>query len=106
MGHKHNADHYGEPGAHHEPTPIDPENDIDAKSSTWWVVGGTIVLFLSLWVMVPIFLRVQDEEHMKKINMQPNDEYESVREHELEFLGGANPQKKSIEDVLQKMAGN
>lgn len=105
MGHKHNADHYGEPGAHHEPTPIDPENDIDAKSSTYWVIGGTVVLILSLWAMLPIFLRIQDVEQHNKINLQPNVEYEEVRDHEMEFLGGANPQKRKIEDVLRQMAG-
>jgi hypothetical protein len=101
MGHS-NTGH--QPGATHEALPLDPENDIDAKSATWWVVGGTVVLFLSLWVMVPIFLRVQDEEHMKKINNLPNEEYNDVKAHELEFLHGANPQKRSIEDVMAKMA--
>ena len=54
------------PGATHEAVPLDPENDIDAKSATYWVLGGTVVLFLSLWVMVPIFVRVQEEEQRKK----------------------------------------
>jgi hypothetical protein len=88
MGHS-NTGH--QPGATHEAIPLDPENDIDAK-------------FLSLWVMVPIFLRVQDEEQMKKINNLPNEEYNDVKAHELEFLHGANPQKRSIEDVMAKMA--
>ncbi|MCB9884420.1 MAG: hypothetical protein H6838_02955 [Planctomycetes bacterium] len=103
MSHAHSDDHYGEPGATHVPVVSDPEHDIDAKSATIWVVAGSVVLFLSLWVMVPIFLRVQDEEHMKKINNWPNEEYENVKEAEQQFLEGANPQKRRIEDVLQKM---
>ena len=105
MSHAHSDDHYGEPGATHAPVVHDPEHDIDAKSATIWVVAGTVVLFISLWVMVPIFLRVQDEEHMKKINLVPNEEYENVKEAELQFLDGANPKKQSIDDVLAKMAG-
>jgi len=97
-------DHYGEPGATHEPVVHDPEHDIDAKSATIWFVAGSLVLFLSLWVMVPIFLRVQDEEQIKKINLVPNEEYDNVKEAELYFLEGNNPTRRSIDDVLQKMA--
>ncbi len=107
MSHEHehpqSEDHYGEPGATHVPVVSDPEHDIDAKSATIWFVAGSLVLFLSLWVMVPIFLRVQDVEHMKKINQWPNEEYENVKDAELEFLDGGNPQKRTIEDVLEKM---
>ncbi len=103
MQHPTSEDHYGEPGATHEPVVHDPEHDIDARSATLWVVGGAVVLFISLWVMVPIFLRVQGEEQRTKIELMPNQEYDDVREAELQFLGGTNPTRQKIEDVLRKM---
>jgi hypothetical protein len=93
------------PGATHEALPHDPENDIDAKSATIWVLVGTVVLFLSLWVMVPIFTRVNEAEREGKIYSVKNVELEDVLDSENQFLNGANPTKRTIEQVLKQMAG-
>lgn len=94
-----------EAGVTHEALPIDPEHDIDAKSSTIWVIGGAIVLFISLVIMVPIFLRVQDEEVRVKVNQMPCTEHDKVVALERDFLAGNNPQKRELDDVLRKMGG-
>ena len=94
------------PGATHEALPLDPENDIDAKSAARWVIGGAIVLFISLWLMVPIFTQVQDYEQRRKVNEAPNTELDAVREAEGEFLAGQNPTRKNLEDVLRTLRGN
>lgn len=93
------------PGATHEALPHDPENDIDAKSATIWVLVGTVVLFLSLWVMVPIFTRVNEAEREDKIYSVENLELEDVLDSEHQFLNGANPTKRTIDQVLKQMAG-
>ncbi|MBL9079300.1 MAG: hypothetical protein JNL08_17495 [Planctomycetes bacterium] len=103
---KHSDEHYGEPGARHQAVALDPEHDINAKSATLWVVGGAIVTFVCLWVMVPIFLRVQQEERARKVEQTENVEYNEVKAHERAFLGGQNPTKRSIADVLKQLAGN
>ena len=103
--HGHGDEHYGEPGATHAPVVHDPEHDIDARSATIWVVSGSIVLFLSLWLMVPVFVRVQEAERRSKVDSVPNTELQDVKEAELQFLKGQNPSKKSIDQVLQQMAG-
>lgn len=100
MGHGHHDEHA--PGATHEPVVHDPENDINARSATIWVIGGTVVLFLSLWVMVPIFVRVQEAERETKIYKAENKELGEVRAVENKFLHGG-PVK--IEDVVKKLAG-
>lgn len=104
MSHGHPEDHYGEAGAKHAPVPLDPENDIDARSATIWFVGGAIVLFVSLWVMVPIFVLVQEKERDRKIYKAPNIEFDTTKQAETKFLEGTNPTGKKIEDVLAKMA--
>ncbi|MFO1076557.1 MAG: hypothetical protein U1E73_02390 [Planctomycetota bacterium] len=86
----------------HNPAPLDPEHDIDAKSSTIWVLGGTIVLFIGLWVMLPIFSRVLEKERMQKIEQRPNTELIQLREQQNAFLRGANPKKKTIEQALSE----
>lgn len=108
MSHGHNNDHYGEAGATHAPVPLDPEHDIDARSATIWVVGGAIVLFISLWVMVPIFVLVQEKERERKIYEAPTVELDEAKARENKFLGVGtepdNPTHQKIANVLAKMA--
>ena len=91
------------PGATHEAIPVDPENDIDAKSATIWVIGGALVLFLSLWVMVPIFVQVQDHEHTLKVNDAPNAELNDILATERAFLDGGNPTNKDIDAIVDSL---
>jgi hypothetical protein len=101
MSHGHSDDHYGEPGAVHEAVPVDPENDIDAKSATRWVVGGAIVFFIGMWFLILIFVRVLEVEQREKINQAPTTELDETREAEQQFLRGANPTRKSIDKVVE-----
>lgn len=100
------GNHHGQhaPGETHEPVVHDPENDIDARSATIWVVVGSILLFASLWIMLPIFVRVQDEERKRKVDNAPAAELDGVLEAERAFLGGQNATKKTIDQVLKDMA--
>lgn len=91
------------PGATHEAVPLDPENDIDARSATLWVVLGAIVLFISLWLMVPMFTIIQHKELMRKVELAPTEERDDVMASEAEYLQGANPAKKKIDDVLKSL---
>jgi hypothetical protein len=89
-----------QPGATHEALPLDPENDIDAGKALWWFLGSSVALFGCLWILVPIFVQVQDFEVNRKINLAPTTEFDDVRKAELEFLHGSNPTKKNIDDVV------
>ena len=95
--------HYGEPGATHVPTVQDPEHDIDARAATIWVVGGAILFFLGMWLLLPIFMRIQEEERKNKVDAGPNVELEQLRAKEHQFLQGQNPSKKTIDQVLEQM---
>lgn len=91
------------PGATHDAVPLDPENDIDARSATLWVVLGAIVLFISLWLMVPMFTIIQHKELERKVEKAPTEERHNVFAAEEEFLDGANASKKKIDDVLKSL---
>jgi hypothetical protein len=82
------------------PQPHDPEREIDAKSATKWFIGGSLVLFVTLWILLPIFVRVQEVERMKKVDLTPNAELATVREAQTQFLNGANPTKKTVEQAM------
>ena len=92
-----------QPGATHEALPVDPENDIDAKSATIWFIAGTIGLFAVLWVLVPIFVQVLDFEQNIKINQSVTQELNDLKAKQAIFLGGDNPTKKSIDDVVKSL---
>ena len=103
---------HGPSGAHgggHAPVASDPEHDIDARSAAIWFAVGTVAVFFCLWIMVPIFIRVQEAHRVEQkaygSMAPPQAEYESVVEHEMQFLKGQNPSKMTIEQALQKMAG-
>jgi hypothetical protein len=100
MAHGHPS-HQFETGVTHDAVALDPEHDIDARSATYWVVGGTIVLFLSLWIMVPIFMRVLEVERAGKMDLAPTPELHDVRDHEDQFLNGGNPTRKDIDAVVE-----
>ncbi len=101
MGHGHEHGHA--PGATHDPVPLDPEHDINAKAATLWVVGGALVLFFCLWIMVPIFMRVLDAERLHKIDKAATKELDDARAVEKTFLDGGNPKKKNIQDVVTSL---
>jgi hypothetical protein len=95
--------HQFESGVTHEAVALDPEHDIDARSATMWVVGGAVVLFLSLWLMVPIFMRVVGVERQQKIELAGSPELDAVRDAEHDFLNGQNPTRKNIRDVVDAL---
>lgn len=92
-----------QPGATHEALPLDPENDIDGAKAVWWCVGTSVLLFGCLWILVPIFVQVQDVEINRKVNQSPTIELNDVMDAENEFLSGANPTKKNIDDVVDAL---
>ncbi|MDO8349379.1 MAG: hypothetical protein Q7T30_04020 [Planctomycetota bacterium] len=96
--------HHGKPAAGQPPEAHDPERDIDARSATIWFVCGAIALFACLWVLLPIFLRVLEEERFRKSDQIPATERIDVMEAQREFLDGANPKKKSIDQVMKELA--
>ncbi len=82
------------------PEPHDPEHDIDAKSTAVWVLGSSVVLFISLYFLMPLFDVVMTAERNRKINLVPTEELDAARATENQFLRGG---KKTIEQVMQEM---
>jgi hypothetical protein len=98
--------HHGDvvPGVKHAAVPLDPERDINAKSATQWVIGGTVVLFALLWLLVVVFSRINEAKRQSKIYSAANEELADVLGEERAFLNGQNPTKKTIEQVVKTLA--
>ena len=96
---------HGHSGGAPLPRPQDPEHDIDAKSTAIWVVGSSIVLFISLYFMLSLFDIVNTTERNRKINNVKTTELNELVGSEKAFLRGETSRsKKSIEQVMQEMA--
>jgi len=105
MGHATHSTPHASHGSSALPEPVDPERDIDAKSTTFWVIVSTIVFFVSFYFLLPLFDRVLMQERDRKINNLPNTELKEVLDTEHAFLRGeTSKSKKSIEQVMQEMA--
>lgn len=86
------------------PQPHDPEHDIDAKATAIWVIASSIVLYLALYFLLPLFDLVMTQERQRKVNDLPTAEYNELAGSERAFLGGqGTPSKKSIEQVMKEM---
>ena len=101
---------HGHAHGHKAPASHDPEHDIDAKSTTKWVLISTVVLFASLYFMLPFFDRVMQHERTKKIDELKAEDLDRLMPHERAFLAGTEnvqgetkPAKKTIEDVMREM---
>ena len=89
------------------PEPNDPENDINARMTTIWVIASTLVLYASLYFMVPVFDRVMNEERREKVNEREPVQYEEIWTTEQEFLNGElSDSKKTIEEIMVEMVNN
>jgi len=101
-----NAPHKPHPAdSAQRPQPVDPERDIDARSTAIWVSVSAVVLFISLYFMLPLFDTVLSTERNKKINELQPVEYQEVLEAERSFLRGEESRSgKSIEQVMREMA--
>ena len=97
--------HQNPPAGSQRPEPLDPENDTDAKSTTIWVLASTVVLFVSLYFMLPLFDEVLQTERYKKIDERPALELDEVLEEENSFLDGdLNSAHTNIQQVMERMS--
>ena len=97
--------HETPPTGGERPAPLDPEHDIDAKSTTIWVLASTVVLFISLYFMLPLFDQVLQTERYKKIDDRPAYELDEVLEAERSFLNGdLNSAHTNIQQVMENMS--
>jgi ribonucleotide reductase beta subunit family protein with ferritin-like domain len=92
-------------GQHTAPRPpaIDPERDIDGRSTTFWFIVSAIVFFVGFYFMLVLFDRVLMQERNKKIDSLATNELRELRATEDAYLNGDNKSKKTIQQVMKEM---
>jgi hypothetical protein len=90
---------HGKHAAAQEAEPIDPEHDIQAKTTVIWLTACTVGVLLTLWVLKGFFsLAVQGEREAKIEQLAPA-ELEALRAGERAKLQPTSGKK--IDDTLQ-----
>ena len=69
------------------PQPIDPLHDIDARTTTLWLVFASIGIFISLWLLAVVFNFAADESRRQKIDLAPTTELQNLRAWESSKIG-------------------
>jgi hypothetical protein len=92
-------------GQHTAPRPpaVDPERDIDARSTTFWFVVSAIVFFVGFYFMMVLFDRVLMQERNKKVDGLATNELLELRKSEDAYLNGDNKSRKTIQQVMKEM---
>lgn len=85
--------------------PHDPEHDINAPLTVFWLILSTVVVFGSVYLLYVFFsFAIQDERASKIEN--PTSGYQQVqqlRDLESEALG-AGEGRRSIQDAMERLA--
>ena len=74
------------------PAPIDPEHDIDAKTTIAWLVVGIVFVAVSMWALGLFFSFSVAAEHKVKIDEVPKMELRALRSNEDYSLKKTMPQ--------------
>jgi flagellar basal body-associated protein FliL len=82
----------------------DPENDIDGKTTIFWLVLSTIVVFASVYLLYVFFaFAIQDERAAKLENPEVPAPVQQLRAQEAQSLS-AGEGRVSIDEAIQKLA--
>lgn len=88
---------------------IDPEHDIDARTTILWLGISTVTVFISLWLLLQLFKVVISDERSVKIETVEPAELKELRRSEEVLLGPgthANGSLRiSIEEAMEKLVG-
>jgi hypothetical protein len=83
---------------------VDPEHDIDAKRTLFWLVVCTLGVFVSGGLLFLLFEYVTHAERARKIDRLPTYERDAQREWEDATLAGRNG-GRTIEEAMRRVGG-
>lgn len=87
-----------------EPQFVDPEKDIDAKTTVIVLVIATLFVFGSVWILAYVFDAVSFAQVVEKVECAPTPELDALRAVEAEMLqAGDSPKRMGIEHAMQEL---
>jgi hypothetical protein len=102
MGHAHDAQATTGPAEH------DPAHDVDGKKLTLWLVGCTIGIFGTVFILLILFEQIIEHQRNKVVGLAPTPQRDSLRQAEDADLAGRSGGKnvdQAIKDYVQKHGG-
>ena len=88
---------------------VDPEHDIDAKTTLTWLVVWTLAIFVCLWLLLQVFKVVLFEERLNKVETLEPIDIEELHRGEEAILGGGMREDGtrgiSIRDAMEELVG-
>ena len=69
-----------------EAKPIDPEREIDAKSTVIWLTASLLFVVVSMWILGAVFSFSLANTHYDKIDNAPANELTELRRKEIYWL--------------------
>ena len=92
-----------------KPPELDPEHDIDAKTTLTWLVIWTLAIFICLWLLLQVFKVVIFEERLDKVETLEPIIIEDLHQREEAILRGGMREDgttgRSIRQAMEELVG-
>ena len=89
------------------PAPIDPEHDIDAKTTVIWLSACLLLVVVMLIVLGQWFAFTVQRQQYEKINAIPTVELKSIRSDEDHYLRKVAPvgdaETRNLDEIQQSI---
>lgn len=79
----------------------DPAHDIDGKLTTIWLVGATVFVFITVWLLYFVYTMFLFQESYQKVETAPTTARERLMAEEQRYLD-AGDGRISIDDAIRK----
>ena len=79
----------------------DPANDINGKLTWTWLLGATVGVFVTFWLLAVFFNEVTHYQRVRVIELTQTKDLDAIRAREAESLA-AGEGRIGINDAIQK----
>lgn len=93
------ADH-STPHTHPEIAPHDPARDINGRATWIWLIGATVGVFVTVFVLHGAYERMRFAQHRDKVELAPTTAREQLHGQEQAYLSGSDD-RKSLEQAME-----
>jgi hypothetical protein len=87
--------------SHPEIPEQDPAHDIDGKKTWLWLLGCTVGVFVTVWLLALVFNEVIHNQRVQVIELAPTTQRDELQAREAEALA-AGEGRIGIDEAIQK----
>lgn len=79
----------------------DPAHDIDGRKTWTWLLGCTVGVFITVWLLDQVFTHVVQDQRVKVIEQTPTRQLDELRAQEADALS-AGEGRIAIDEAIEK----